>query len=85
MCSVVWEVCVSGHWNERQAASVAKMVLNQNSVRMLHKTSWTSPSQRRKKAQCKYTPGKKDKHVTTYYFDGNPCDLETGDISSEEQ
>ena len=54
-----------------QTASIAKVVLNQNSLWMIREMRWTSPSMRRQKNKCA-TPTSQDQSKI-YFLDDKPC------------
>ena len=56
-----------------QAAAIAKIVLNRNSVKMLNQLPWSTPSQRRQQSPC--VPATSDNQTLIYYLDNNPCHM----------
>ena len=58
-----------------EALTIARAVLNRNSVRMLHEIPWSSPRTRRRDSPCRSPPESTStyKQKDIYYLDDKPC------------
>ena len=61
-----------------QAVEIAKMALNRNSMDMLNRMAWSTPSQRKAKRLCVPCATSEKQHC--FYLDGQECVFETKDV-----